>query len=289
MTADRFETRVMSRCELDQVVGWARDEGWNPGLHDATPFHATDPEGFLVGVLDGEPIASISVVRYGPSFGFLGIYIVAPSHRGKGYGLRLWQAGMARLDGRLVGLDGVPDQQANYERSGFRTAYRTARYGGPAPAAEPASRAAGSAGFELVDARSVPFDRLAAFDAGRFPGPRGAFLSAWLALPESRALVAVQDGGIVGFGVRRRAVEGHRIGPLFADARPIAEALFAALAAEVPGAPVFADVPQSNEGAGSMFENLGFTPAFEAARIYTGAPPLLDATRIYAVTTLELG
>ncbi len=172
-----YQIRAMSRTELDLAIGWARDEGWNPGLHDATPFHAADPEGFLVGVLDGRPISSISVVRYGQTFGFLGLYIVIPEHRGRGYGFRLWQAGMARLTGRLVGLDGVPAQQDNYRRSGFELAYRNVRYGGTAPA----GRTDG-----LVDARSIPFEQLLAFDARLFPAPRPGFLAGWISLPESR-------------------------------------------------------------------------------------------------------
>ena len=180
MTSD-YQIRAMSRSELELAIGWARDEGWNPGLHDATPFHAADPEGFLVGVLDGRPISSISVVRYGQTFGFLGFYIVIPEQRGRGYGYRLWQAGMARLSGRLVGLDGVPAQQDNYRRSGFELAYRNVRYGGTAPA----GRADG-----LVDARTVPFEQLLAFDARLFPAPRPGFLAGWISLPESRALAA---------------------------------------------------------------------------------------------------
>ena len=95
--AGDYQIRAMSRSELQLAIGWARDEGWNPGLHDATSFHAADPEGLLVGVLDGRPISSISVVRYGQTFGFLGLYIVIPEQRGRGYGYALWQAGMARL------------------------------------------------------------------------------------------------------------------------------------------------------------------------------------------------
>ena len=180
MTGD-YQIRAMSRSELELAIGWARDEGWNPGLHDATPFHAADPEGFLVGVLDGRPISSISVVRYGETFGFLGFYIVIPEERGRGYGYPLWQAGMARLAGRLVGLDGVPAQQDNYRRSGFELAYRNVRYGGTAPA----GRASG-----LRDARTVPFEQLLAFDARLFPAPRPGFLAGWISLPESRALAA---------------------------------------------------------------------------------------------------
>ena len=56
--------------------------------------------------LDGEPVTCISVVRYGVGFGFLGCYIARPVVRGKGYGIRIWEAGMQRLAGRNVGLDG---------------------------------------------------------------------------------------------------------------------------------------------------------------------------------------
>ena len=41
----------MTRAELDIGIGWAADEGWNPGLHDADSFYATDPGGFLIGRL----------------------------------------------------------------------------------------------------------------------------------------------------------------------------------------------------------------------------------------------
>jgi Acetyltransferase (GNAT) family len=89
------------------MADWAAEEGWNPGNTDMQAFFAADPGAFLIGRLDGEPVASISVVKYGAGFGFLGFYIVRPLLRGKGYGLQIWRAGMARLEGRNVGLDGV--------------------------------------------------------------------------------------------------------------------------------------------------------------------------------------
>src|SRR5215210_8936288 len=90
--------RPGSRGELDLTVEWAANEGWNPGLSDAECFYAADPEGFLLAFRDGEPVASISVVRYGSDFGFLGLYIVRPNLRGRGYGYQLWRAGMAHLE-----------------------------------------------------------------------------------------------------------------------------------------------------------------------------------------------
>jgi hypothetical protein len=49
--------RTMSRAELDLAVEWATAEGWNPGLQDATAFHAADPGAFLVACRDDHPAA----------------------------------------------------------------------------------------------------------------------------------------------------------------------------------------------------------------------------------------
>ena len=54
--------RPMTRPELDLGLDWAAAEGWNPGLHDADSFHAADPGGFLVGLVDNEPVGMISAV-----------------------------------------------------------------------------------------------------------------------------------------------------------------------------------------------------------------------------------
>src|SRR3954447_19929800 len=170
--------RPANRRELDLALEWAAQEGWNPGLSDAECFHAADPDGFLLALRDGEPVASISVVRYGGDFGFLGLYIVRPDLRGRGYGYRLWQAGMARLEGRTVGLDGVVAQQENYRRSGFSLAHRNIRYGG-----QPRTNAP-------LDARIKPVEgdllnAVLAYDQAFFPAPRDGFLRCWLD-PRSR-------------------------------------------------------------------------------------------------------
>ena len=89
-----FEVASATEAEFSSAIEWAADEGWNPGLDDLAAFHAADPQGFLLGRLDGEPVTSISVVRYGRDFGFLGFYIAKPGLRGEGYGWQTWQAGL---------------------------------------------------------------------------------------------------------------------------------------------------------------------------------------------------
>jgi hypothetical protein len=118
----------MRRADLEVALDWAAAEGWNPGLADADPFYSADPGGFRMGFVDGEPATAISVVRYGPAFAFLGLYICRPDLRGRGYGRATWAAGMATTEGRTVGLDGVVARQADYRRSGFFLANRNVRY-----------------------------------------------------------------------------------------------------------------------------------------------------------------
>ena len=280
---DRYVIRTMSAADLAGALDWAAAEGWNPGVHDAVTFAAADPGGFLVGVLDGEPVASLSVVRYGAGFAFLGLYIVRPAQRGKGYGWRLWQAGMALGRGRTVGLDGVPAQQDNYRKSGFALAWQNVRYAGR------------GTGLRTRDARIVPcatlpFAALDAYDRPFFPEARTRFLEAWLAQPEATALACADAGRVQGYGVVRRCREGHKIGPLVADTPGIAEALFAALAGTVPPhESVYLDVPAPNVEAGALAQRHAMHESFATARMYTRDAPALPLGRLYGVTTFELG
>lgn len=278
-----FEIAVGSADDVQRMAQWANDEGWNPGNTDAHAFFAADPGGFLIGRLDGEPQACISVVKYGTGLGFLGFYIARPQIRGKGYGIQIWRAGMARLAGRNVGLDGVVAQQANYRKSGFRLAWNNIRHEGPAaPLPAPA-------GVTFADARSIAFDRLAAYDRRFFPETRDAFLASWISLPERAALVALRDGRLAGFAVMRASASSSRVGPLFAATPEIAGGLVAALAARTGAKAVAIDVPDRNKAAVELAERLGLKPSFETARMYTGADPNVDYAGLFGVTSLELG
>ena len=278
-----YDVRTMSRADLARTLEWAADEGWNPGLEDAPAFHAADPLGFFMGWQDEAPAAAIAVVNYDASFGFLGLYIARPEFRGQGLGLALWREAMKRRPAKLIGLDGVVAQQANYARSGFRLAYRNIRFGGTAPAA-------GAAPITFAAARDVPFDLLAGYDRICFPAPRAAFLSLWLDPARGAALAAIEDGRVRGLGAIRACRQGMKIGPLFADDGRIADALFRRLAGRAAeGQPIFLDVPEPNKSALGLAERYGMTPVFETARMYTGDPPAIDLARIFGVTTLELG
>lgn len=273
----------MTRAEVDIAIDWAAAEGWNPGLHDADCFYATDPNGFLIGLLGDQPIAVISVVKYGGTFGFLGCYIVKPEYRGQGYGLQIWHAGLAYLEGRTIGLDGVVAQQGNYMKSGFSLANANIRYQGVGGGDFPDNP-------DIVPLSTRPFAELNAYDQPLFAENRAAFLRGWIDQPESTALGILQENRLAGYAVLRRCRDGHKIGPLFADSPELAERLFRALRARVPSeTAVFLDTPASNAEAVAMAQRHGMCMSFETARMYRGPAPQLAGERIFGVTSFELG
>jgi GNAT superfamily N-acetyltransferase len=281
MKDDSFRVRTMRPEEVSLAVDWAAAEGWNPGLSDASCFASASPDGFLLGEFAGAPAAILSVVNYDEHFSFLGFYIVRPDLRGRGLGLRIWQAGMARAGSRAIGLDGVVAQQDNYRKSGFVFAYNNIRYGGwVAPPVE--------ATPTTVSLTEMPFDLIAMDDATVFPAARPTFLNTWIAAPGHIGRALIRGRRLVGWGVIRPCRIGRKIGPLIADDRDAAEAVFAALVRPA-GGQVFLDVPQPNSAAMALATAHGLTPVFETARMYSGPIRKVSLERVYGVTTFELG
>jgi GNAT superfamily N-acetyltransferase len=274
--------RPMRPDEISLAVDWAAAEGWNPGLADDACFAAADPEGFFIGELEGAPAATISCVNYGTSFAFLGFYIVRKDLRGRGYGLRIWNAAIAHAGPRVIGLDGVVAQQQNYRMSGFELAHPNVRYGG-AVAAPDAPQTG------VIALTEVPLATVEAYDATVFPGPRTAFLRSWIGSPGHIGRALVRDGKLAGWGVLRPCRKGRKIGPLMADDRVAAEVVLSALLAGAGGGEIFLDVPSINRDAVALARDLGLAPVFETARMYTGAIPPLRSERVFGVTTFELG
>ncbi|WP_424966553.1 GNAT family N-acetyltransferase [Dinoroseobacter sp. S375] len=273
------EFRTATEEDLAEILSWAAEEGWNPGLEDAAAFYQADPEGFFIARHEGHPVAAISVVNHSPDYAFLGLYIVRPIHRGKGIGLALWTHALAHAGDRTVGLDGVEDQQANYAASGFVHAGGTSRYSGTLPAqASAAIRPASSGDLPSLIAREGAASGVA----------KPAYLRAWFLPAETRQTFVFEKGGqIAGLCTVRRCGEGAKIGPLQADSPEIAEALLTH-ASDWAGCALIIDVPQSAAALTAICEGHGMTPSFRTARMYRGAFASPEAP-LFAVTSLELG
>ena len=202
-----YKIRTMRRQDVDFAISWAAAEGWNPGQYDAECFFQTDPNGFFIGELDGEPIGCISAVAYNKTFGFIGLYMVKPEFRNNNFGIPLGKQAMEYLGNRNIGLDGVFKQRENYEKFGFSYAYSNIRYEGLVK---------GELSTKTVSASLLPFETILEYDTFCFPVPRPGFLKNWLSLPNGISVIYLEGRTLKGYGTIRSCVSGHKIGPLFA-------------------------------------------------------------------------
>ncbi|MEW4453669.1 GNAT family N-acetyltransferase [Bremerella sp. JC817] len=280
--------RNTTQAEAFELVEWAAGEGWNPGLHDAESFWRTDPEGFMAIEVDGQMAGAGGAFYHGPSYGFMGLFIMKPEFRGQGLGRQLWYARRDRLQSRLesggtIGMDAVTSMIPFYHKGGFEIFTRHCRF-----SVDAESISAGETP-DVVELSAADWDAVAKLDQYGFPGPRDAYLKAWTSQPGVHWLGVHQQGELKGYCVLRACRSGWKIGPLFAADGNVARQLMHASLARAKTGPVFLDAPENNPDAWAMCQEFGMQQVFECTRMYLGPVPALDHGWIYGVTSLEAG
>ena len=250
-------------------------------MGDAAPFYTTDPKGFFIGHLKNEMVGCISAVAYDDCFGFIGFYIVVPSYRHQGIGLQLWKRGLAHLSGRIIGLDGVLEQQKNYEKSHFILYYKNARFEGIG--------GGGVRSKNLIDLKHVPFESLCNYDASIFGIQRGIFLKHWIEMSGAYLRAKVEMGRLRGYGVLRKCEKGYKVGPLFCDDVETAFEIFQDFRAHIAEFPIFLDIPELNAERNKIVEAFHLKSVFQTVRMYNKPPPKQELDKVFGVTTFELG
>lgn len=277
-----FTIRNLQKNELQLVIDMAAAEGWNPGLEDANAFFQADPDGFFVGELDSMPIAVISVVNYQDHYCFVGLYIVRAEYRGRGYGYQLWKHALARTGTISTGLDGVPAQVENYKKSGFVYAFRQMRL---------ATTAFSTSSTEnILAVNPLKIEALVAYDSRIFGVKREEFIRTWLTMSNAQAFYSETVQEITGYAVLRKCVEGYKISPLFAENDIIAEQLFLACCnTAAPGNTIFIDMPETNSATPTWIDRYKLKLVFETARMYKNGVPSFPLSKVFGVTSFELG
>lgn len=281
------EVRPLTRDELDVVLGWATEEGWNPGRSDAAALWAADPDGLWGVEVDGVLVGAGTTLRQGDRHGVVGLLLVDPQHRHEGIGALtfpfLVDGALSRLSpGASLSLHCPVEHQDFCERFGFQLVRHVAR----ATATGTMGRRGPYAG-QLRTLRLLPFDKVVAYDARHVGGERPDFVRAWMAPEGGHGLGCYEAGEMIGFAVMRPAVDGFRIGPLYADEPDIAEDLVVALSGAALGERITLDIPLDNPDAVALAGRHGFTQTRAAVALNLGEVPPAARDHVYAETTLE--
>jgi hypothetical protein len=278
-----YKIRRATRKELDLAVLWAKKEGWNPGIYDASCFWAQDKKGFFVGLLNNKPVATVSAVSYGNKYGFMGFYIVKKSERGKGYGMELFQKAWRCMGKRNIGGDGVIENLKKYAKVGLKLAHYNARYGGHGTGSKKIEKG-------VIKASQVPFKKIDDYDRKVFGFPRSRFLKLWISRPKTRAFAFLKKGNVLGYGAVRKCFTGYKIAPLFADNKLVAKKLFDTLIGQVgKKEEVFFDLPEHNKDSLKFARDNKMKKVFATGRIYSKGQPKFPLNKWYGITSFELG
>jgi GNAT superfamily N-acetyltransferase len=280
-----YEIGEMTKDDARQAWEWAREEGWNPGIYDREIMPAIHPEGCFAGILGGEMISSITAVQYEKKYGFLGLYIVVPEYRGRGYGIKIWNHAIDHLINeagvKCIGLDGVLSEEANYQKSGFHTAYRATRYKYTVDRSYPKIHNA---------IKETQLEAIVQYDQRISKVRRKSFLKDLVWNSEAVSYAACKDGEIIGYGIARPYIEGYRIGPLFADSLQIARELLESIFCDLRGHTVFIDVLGVNGDAMAMVKHYNMeSSGFACIRMYTTGRYNQDVRYVFGNTTFEVG
>ena len=268
--------------DVAAAIEWAAGRGRNPGINDAGCFYEADPERLFCGGNWREQIGSRS--RRYPTAKALALSVCILSARTGGVTLmaRRWPggapapAGMQHRRRRRHGAGGGLPEGSALETSLTPTRVLSER-----------ERPEESGG---VEDPAFNWSEIINYDRRCFPAPREAFLRAWTAQPGAAALGLRGPAGLQGYGVLCPCRKGFKIGPLFADGPEIAELLFQALCGRAgAGSEVFLDIPEVNPAALALVERHRMQKVFATARMYSGEPPAIDLSRIYGITSFELG
>jgi len=238
-----------------------------------------------------------------------GYYICDAAHRGRGYGKAIFDHAMAyaaAAGARTVGLDGVPEQVRNYERSGFVAAYRHRRFtwdiaaadsrgasasaGGDSDASDEPAVGSGrnrTHGFRQADVPCPVTAGVTCADAG---GPAAGAVDKLLLVPLNRDtfMLPMASAGFPSSGSGGRTLLLDAVAALDSYATGLQRHGFLAALCTAPGSIVLAAlrIGAGAGAAGCACTDDGGGGAYQACAGCPSLPALLAATPAAAVAGL---
>ncbi|MEQ9409939.1 MAG: GNAT family N-acetyltransferase [Fuerstiella sp.] len=261
--------RPFDTDDLSAAFELSSAEGWNQTLRDWQRLIEYDPVGCFAAVDGDQLVGTVTTTRYGTRLAWIGMMLVASTHRRQGIAIRLMERAVSFLTAAGVAcirLDATPVGRTVYERLKFVADLDLHRW----------SRGSTEPMPQLTPGPQQPQSLPLPLDAQAF----GVDRRRWLQRLVPDSVVSVVDGG---FGLLRCGRLASYLGPITADSEAAARTIIDRLLSGVDG-PVFWDIPKLNQAAERMADELGFQPVRDLTRMTLGGPPPdADLTKQFAL------
>lgn len=290
-----FEIRSLTDDDLEDAMELSTQVGWNQIDADWERFLSLCPEGCFAGTIDGELVATTTVITYGDDVSWIGMVLVDEDHRSQGYGGRIFERGLEyarECGGDVVGLDATHLGEPIYQKYGFEGVAPVFRWHGTLREHEPRNLGCDerSPRVERLESRHV--DSLCEFDRRHVGADRSALLRELLAESDVRGYYASDprdSGRIDGYAIARPGRTSWQLGPIVtADSSAIGPLLRTASTA-LDGRDVIVDAPE-RDPVTSQLASIGLSRDRELVRMtYPGAAPALLTDEVRAFVDFASG
>lgn len=266
---------LMGGCmTLSAEAGWNQlPEDWSLFMDHGTVFA-------LLGE-DGQPVATGATLPYSGGFAWIGMVLVATSHRRQRLGTRILEACIqeVRSKGLVPVLDATPAGEQVYRPLGFESQFALTRWQG-----EGGRKAGLRRGIRSLRESDIP--TLVASDATAFGAERTFLLKSLFRRAPPLAL-ATEDG--TGFTLARPGRVATQLGPVIAQSEEQAEELLIAALDLIDG-PVFIDLLDSHPLLSLALKKRGFSIQRPFLRMAQNrSTPFGDPRRLFTAVGPEFG
>jgi GNAT superfamily N-acetyltransferase len=278
----------LTTADVPDAMGLSTQAGWNQVPADWHRLLDLEPAGCFAGRVDGDLVATGTLVTYDGAVGWIGMILVDEAHRRQGYGTAIFDRVVEHADERNVaaGLDATDAGREVYRKRDFVDVTPIERWCGELSAADPPDGPSTSHVGEVSAEDGDRVDAVCEFDRQSVGVDRGELVRHLFG--EDRTTVLAAGEEICGYAVVRPGREHDHLGPLVASSRAGAEALVAGAADVVTGT-VLVDVLDV-EFAESVLEPLGMEPQRHLTRMAADEPdPLLVGEDVRVAAGFELG
>jgi GNAT superfamily N-acetyltransferase len=274
--------RVMTSLDIPAAMRLKELAGWNQTAADWRRFLERSPEGCFVAELGAQVCGTVTTITFEGRFAWIGMVLVDPEYRGRGFGTALLERAihyLDELDLSALKLDATPQGKPLYEKLGFRPEYEIGRWTRrqlPAAAKPPGSGVCESASPALLES-------ICECDQQVFGADRSGLLMSLHEEAPELTLAVPKDGTLAGYALGRRGSFADHLGPWMATdpdtARQLLEAFLAASSRETQ----IADCPSAHPATADLLKSFGFSYArplirmFRGSNDYPGRPGLLCA------------
>jgi len=287
---EELEIRELELTDLPQALQLSTQAGWNQNVSDWQRIYYLCDDSCFAGKIDGQLVATGTLVPYENKCGWIGMMLVDERHRKRGYGSAMLNR-LVRIADEMelewVGLDATEFGEPLYRRKGFRAVGGVDRWKLQKRHRQIAIDGIRDYDF-LADGESV--GKLDEAATGMQRQDLLLHLGVDGRSKKGSFIVCVQDG-LLGFGCSRMRRTGPQIGPVVAGSPDIASAIVSALLERCnpsEQSPVVIDVP-----GGSSIEPWLIAEGFEVTRRLTrmvrGYAQLGSPELLFAIAGFEYG